>query len=125
LFHWRSRSRRSLCHYLCAFLRPVAPLIGSSEITLSQLLKTDYASLIGVHAALGLPYFISWRGEGRELHFLDRLTPELNEKVGGAKIGDWKQAVNWRAFLSEKWSGAEMREITVSADKKVEEDSNE
>ena len=103
----------------------IAPLIGSSEITLSQLLKTDYASLIGVHAALGLPYFISWRAEGRELHFLDRLTPELNEKVGSAKIGDWKKAVNWRAFLVEKWSGAEMREIPVSADKNVEGDSNE
>ena len=103
----------------------IAPLIGSSEITLSQLLKTDYASLIGVHAALGLPYFISWRAEGRELHFLDRLTPELNEKVGSAKIGDWKKAVNWRAFLVEKWSGAEMLEIPVSADKRVEENSDD
>lgn len=106
-------------------LHLIAPLVGSSEINLSRLLSTDYAQLVGVHAALGLPYFISWRGEGIELHFLDRLIPELNERVGSAKIGDWKKLTNWRANLSEKWSGAEMIEIPTSADKKVEENSND
>jgi hypothetical protein len=106
-------------------LHLIAPLVGSSEINLSRLLSTDYAQLVGVHAALGLPYFISWRAEGIELHFLDRLIPELNERVGSAKIGDWKKLANWRANLSEKWSGAEMLEIPVSSGKKVEEQSND
>jgi hypothetical protein len=106
-------------------LHLIAPLIGSSEITLSQLLKPDWQQLAGVHAALGLPYFISWRAEGLELHFLDRLLPELNERVESEKIEQWKKLANWRANLTKKWSDEPMLEIPVSADKKVEEQSND
>jgi len=110
-------------------LHLIAPLVGSSELTLSRAMKPDYLALVGVHAALGLPYFISWVaervGERRELHFLDRLTPELNERVESAKIEQWKTQANWRTHLAMKWSGAPMHEIPVSADKKVEENSND
>lgn len=106
-------------------LHLIAPLVGDEVITLSRMLKTDYSSLMGVHAALGLPYFISWRAKGTELHFLDRLTPELNERVESANIGKWKKIANWRANLAKKWSGVPMIEIPVSADKRVEEDPNE
>jgi hypothetical protein len=106
-------------------LHLIAPLVGSSEITLSRVLKTDYAQLVGVHAALGLPYFISWRAEGIELHFLDRQNPELNEKIESEKIEQWKKLANWRVNLTKKWSGEPMLEIPVSADKKVEEQPND
>jgi hypothetical protein len=110
-------------------LHLIAPLVGSSELTLSRAMKPDYLALVGVHAALGHPYFISWVaervGERRELHFLDRLTPELNERVESAKIEQWKTQANWRTHLAMKWSGAPMHEIPVSADKKVEENSND
>jgi len=89
------------------------------------MLKTDYSSLMGVHAALGLPYFISWRAKGIELHFLDRLTPELNERVESAKMEKWRTLTLWRDLLMEKWSGLPLFVIPVSADKKVEEEPND
>ena len=107
----------------------IALFVGSSDITLSRMLKPDCQGLIGVHAALGLPFFISWVGksvgERSELHFLDRLSPELNERVESAKIEQWKKLANWRANLMEKWSGTPMYETPVSADKAVEENSND
>jgi len=106
-------------------LHLIAPLIGSSEITLSRLLKPDYQGFVGIHAALGLPYFISWRAEGVELHFLDRLTPELNERVESAKMEKWRTLTLWRDLLMEKWSGLPLFVIPVSADKKVEEEPND
>ena len=96
-------------------LHLIAPLVGSEEITLSQMLKTDYSDFMGVHAALGLPYFISWRAKGIELHFLDRLTPELNERVESANIAKWKKLADWRVNLAKRWSGTSMIEIPVSA----------
>lgn len=103
-------------------LHLIAPLEGSSEITLSRLLKPDYQGFVGIHAALGLPYLISWRAKGMELHFLDRLTLELNKRIESATMEQLKTLTLWRKLLMEKWSGMPMFEIPVSADKKVEEE---
>ena len=107
-------------------LNLIAPIVEGKGIKLSQMLTPDWQGLAGVHAALGLPYFISWReNDGKELHTVDRQNPELNEKIESAKIEQWKKLANWRVNLTKKWSGEPMLEIPVSADKKVEEQPND
>jgi len=60
-----------------------------------------------------------------ELHFLDRLTLELNKRVESAKMEQLKNLTLWRDLLMEKWSGLPLFVIPVSADKKVEEEPND
>ena len=107
-------------------LHLIAPVVDGSAVMLTQMLTRDWQHLAGVHAALGLPYYISWRSrEDRKLYYLDRLRPDLNEKIESAKIEQWKLLANWRAALSHKWSDKPMIEIPVSSDIKVEEQSND